>query len=376
MTPTPADAAPQELRADGETDRDVALCVLDAGGSRIRLLLVGMDGRLLAALGATGAPRAQGVEAADGAWLAARVANIASRACTAAAATTARPQGVGLWHVVAGVAGAGRDAAAERARRAIASGLQAAGISAASLSVTTDAHLALQAAAATRPGPASVLLAGTGSIALATDGRGQVVRVGGYGRYLDDEGSGFWFGARTLQWAVRAGDGRAPAALPLAAAALATLGLADVDALVEAAPRLWETPGAVAALAPVALTLAAQGDPLARRVLRQGGRHLAGLALAARRRLGLGPEAPLAFAGGLFSAQLPLAVRPHGGGSAPPANPLPEAVRRLLSSAVPCGPLPVPPAVGGACHWLAAHGGPPAVRRLLQEVEPYRAELG
>lgn len=56
--------------------------------------------------------------------------------------------------------------------------------------------------------PGALLLSGTGSIAYAIDGKGQIVRTGGWGHRAADEGSGYWIGQQIIRAVVRHEDGR------------------------------------------------------------------------------------------------------------------------------------------------------------------------
>ena len=53
-----------------------------------------------------------------------------------------------------------------------------------------------------------ILIAGTGSIALARLSDGRRFRAGGYGHYLSDEGSAFFIGFQALRRGIRSGEGR------------------------------------------------------------------------------------------------------------------------------------------------------------------------
>ncbi len=74
------------------------------------------------------------------------------------------------------------------------------------LLVTSDAELAIEGAF--EGGNGIILITGTGSIALAKIGKNKLVRCGGWGIELDDEGSGAWIGREGLTAVVRALDGR------------------------------------------------------------------------------------------------------------------------------------------------------------------------
>lgn len=73
------------------------------------------------------------------------------------------------------------------------------------LVVTSDAELAIEGAF--NGGPGIILIVGTGSIGLGRVGK-KLVRCGGWGIELDDEGSGAWIGREGLTAIVRALDKR------------------------------------------------------------------------------------------------------------------------------------------------------------------------
>ncbi|MCX6148200.1 MAG: hypothetical protein NTW25_13270 [Candidatus Kapabacteria bacterium] len=74
------------------------------------------------------------------------------------------------------------------------------------LLVTSDAEIALEGSFAGEPG--IITIVGTGSIALGNPVKKKLVRCGGWGIELDDEGSGAWIGREGLTASVRALDGR------------------------------------------------------------------------------------------------------------------------------------------------------------------------
>jgi N-acetylglucosamine kinase-like BadF-type ATPase len=53
-----------------------------------------------------------------------------------------------------------------------------------------------------------ILVAGTGSIALARLRDGTTIRAGGYGHFLGDEGSAFWIGSQAVIRSIRSSEGR------------------------------------------------------------------------------------------------------------------------------------------------------------------------
>lgn len=71
---------------------------------------------------------------------------------------------------------------------------------------TSDAEIALRGAIGIDPG--IMLIAGTGTITLGKNVKGELIRSGGWGIEIDDEGSGAWIGKKGLSACVKAIDGR------------------------------------------------------------------------------------------------------------------------------------------------------------------------
>ncbi len=186
------------------------------------------------------------------------------------------------------VGAAGLGAAADRARA-----LRLLRGQARRVTTASDAHWAHLAAFA--GGPGILVLSGTGSIALARDGRGKLQRAGGWGQLLGDAGSGFWIGRRALR------DAALRAALRADPLALA---------------RSAEPIRAVAALAPRVLRMARRGadtgtDSIGRpagRIRAEAARQLAALAADAGKGLHWDREIPVSWWGGVF-ADAPLRAR-------------------------------------------------------------------
>ena len=72
--------------------------------------------------------------------------------------------------------------------------------------VESDARIALEGAFTEKPG--SILISGTGSIMFGKDAEGEIHRVGGFGRQVGDEGSGYSIGKKGLQVISKFYDGR------------------------------------------------------------------------------------------------------------------------------------------------------------------------
>lgn len=149
-------------------------------------------------------------------------------------------------------------------------------------------------------GGGAVVAAGTGAIALGSDGRGGWRRADGWGTLLGDSGGGAWVGRTAIDAALRARDGR-PGGSPVLLDALHARYGSPAD-LVRAVTCSADRGALLAGFAPD-VAAAAATDPIAYRILRTAGRHLADTLLAA-----LPPGAPprAAAVGNLLHAGPPL----------------------------------------------------------------------
>jgi glucosamine kinase len=164
--------------------------------------------------------------------------------------------------------------------------------------VLTDGQTALHGAFAGAPG--ILLIAGTGSVAYARTDDGRIVRCGGWGMVVGDEGSGFAIGRAALTAALRAEDGRGPATR-LLPTVLDVLRVEAADAIPPWAGRAEKAE--IAALTPHVVRLAEEGDAVADAILRDAAAELAGhaVALEARLRPWRAPPAVVVY-GGVASA--------------------------------------------------------------------------
>ncbi|MHB1687197.1 MAG: N-acetylglucosamine kinase, partial [Ignavibacteriaceae bacterium] len=103
-------------------------------------------------------------------------------------------------------AGAGRRNDAERLEKNFISFSKTKGIEFEKVLVESDARIALEGAFAGKPG--SILIAGTGSIMFGKDANGNIYRIGGFGRFIGDEGSGYSIGKKGLAAVAKEFDGR------------------------------------------------------------------------------------------------------------------------------------------------------------------------
>ena len=166
------------------------------------------------------------------------------------------------------------------------------------LIVTHDAATALSGA--TSNGQGIVTIAGTGSIAFGRDGAGRTARAGGWGYVFGDQGGAFDIVRQSLRAALRMEEGWGPPTT-LRAVLLEAAGAPGANQLL----HLFYTPewprSRVAALAPLVDAAAAEGDPVALRVLENAAQELAVLAAAVRSQLWQpGDVVEVAYIGGAF----------------------------------------------------------------------------
>jgi N-acetylglucosamine kinase-like BadF-type ATPase len=162
--------------------------------------------------------------------------------------------------------------------------------------LTSDAAITL--AAAVRNAPGIIVIAGTGSIAFARDDQRKLLRVGGWGLPFDDRGSGYELGRQAVAAALEAFDGRGPHTL-LMDRICQHLDLRDITEVVS---KQLE-PQQIAALFPLVMEAARDGDLVARHLCDNAARDLADLAAALLKRTGwTGRATPVVTTGGVFKS--------------------------------------------------------------------------
>lgn len=163
--------------------------------------------------------------------------------------------------------------------------------------VENDAYTALLGAHA--GGPGVVAISGTGSIVCGINARGDLVRAGGWGWLLGDEGSGLWIGRNGLLAALRAVDEIGPPTA-LVGRLQEHFKIGDMLAIKPIVYRSDFGAKGFAALAALVSDAARDGDMVAQGVIAAGGAALAELVAAVVRRLGAEAGLPVAPVGGAF----------------------------------------------------------------------------
>ncbi|MCX6138463.1 MAG: hypothetical protein NTV54_13325 [Ignavibacteriales bacterium] len=218
---------------------------MDGGGTKTAAVLIDKDGSTLAEHVA-GPSNFQiiGVEKA-----AKVIVELVRECCSSAQCSPGDINAVTI-----GLTGAGRPADQERIGKTVLAAAKTARVKIARLSVESDARIALEGAF--KGGAGIILIAGTGSIAFGKDAKGRVHRVGGWGRILGDEGSGFFIGRSGLTAITRHLDGRSPATL-LSKMVAKEFGLKTQSDLIAA---VYRNNFDVASIAPLVFKVAAKSD--------------------------------------------------------------------------------------------------------------------
>jgi N-acetylglucosamine kinase-like BadF-type ATPase len=286
MTPT---RSPAHSPA-APTDHGPFVLGLDAGGTKtVCLLANATDGTILGrGVGGPGNIHAAG---------AARVAMALADAIGAAFAAA----GVATETATVAAAAIGAAGAARADDRAAVGLLLRGAIAAGRYAVENDAAIALRAALPT--GAGALLISGTGSIGYGRTAEGWEIRAGGWGYLLDDAGSAYAVGLAALTALLHAHDGRGPATA-LRGPLLENWELVAPEGIIARVYRQPPPRDEIAALAPLVLAAAREGDAVAAGIIAGAGEALGALAAATIRRLDAAPGTivPLVTDGGFLRA--------------------------------------------------------------------------
>lgn len=163
--------------------------------------------------------------------------------------------------VLVGSTGAGRKADALKLRDAMIKFSPKAGFNYKYLFVESDARIALEGAFSGKPG--AILIAGTGSILFGKDSDGFIHRVGGFGRIIGDEGSGFSIGKEALRYAAKFFDGRGEK-FSFIEHLKDEYHITGTDTLIA---EVYSNGLDIASLTPFIVTSAKQGDPICKKII-------------------------------------------------------------------------------------------------------------
>jgi len=166
------------------------------------------------------------------------------------------------------------------------------------IAVDSDAMVALAGAFGT--GPGIIIIAGTGAICFGKGSSGLIVRAGGWGYLLGDEGSGYFIGREAIIAALKDHDGRGEKT-SLRGSLEKHFNISSIDQII---PHIYQNRidrVAIANLAPTVFEQALQGDIIAEEIIRRTGKELGILARAVAQQLNFGGnEIKVALIGSIF----------------------------------------------------------------------------
>ncbi len=261
---------------------------IDGGGTKTRALLADQEEATLAHVEAGPSnPNVVGFESA-----AENLAQAILACCSEASCDLSR---IGV--IVLGLAGMGRQEDRETLHRAVVTRLFESETSPVTVVVDTDARIALEGAFSGNPG--IILIGGTGSIVMGKTHRGEILRVGGWGRLLGDEGSGFFIGREALVSVTHDIDNRSYAGA-LRKLFSQRLNWNSRDDIVEA---VYRNNFDLAALAPIVMEAAQANDLVAQKILDQAATLLVEQCEALVRQMGVSGRLGLVLFGGLVQGE-------------------------------------------------------------------------
>ncbi len=166
------------------------------------------------------------------------------------------------------------------------------------LSVDSDAIIALAGAFGNCPG--IILISGTGSICFGKNEKGKIVRSGGWGYLLGDEGGGYYIGREAVMAALKDQDGRGEST-KLRNMLETKLDLYSIEEII---PLIYQNKFDRVAIAELALNvfeLAKNDDAVSLQIIKNAGKELGKLAKAVAYRLGFTDDTiKIALIGSVF----------------------------------------------------------------------------
>jgi N-acetylglucosamine kinase-like BadF-type ATPase len=163
--------------------------------------------------------------------------------------------------VVLGAAGAGRKTDAEKFEKVFLEFLSKEKIILNDFFVCSDALIALEGAFAGKPG--CIIISGTGSIMLGKDEKGNIHRVGGFGRIIGDEGGGFMLGKKGLNAVAKSFDGRGKSTL-IKELVQQKFNINSQEMLIN---EIYNNALDISSIAPLVLEAGGKGDEIANKIV-------------------------------------------------------------------------------------------------------------
>lgn len=196
--------------------------------------------------------------------------------------------------IVLGTTGAGRRVDAERLENAFVEYAAEKNVTFNKFTVESDGRIALEGAFSGKAG--SILIAGTGSFMLGKDSLGNIHRVGGFGRFIGDQGSGYMFGKRGLCMVAKDYDGRGDKTLLTGLLAERM----NIDSPENLIIEIYKKNFDIASVAPLVIEAAVKGDEVCHNILEEESYELVLHIFAMMKKL-KEPSLNLSLIGGIIS---------------------------------------------------------------------------
>jgi len=199
---------------------------------------------------------------------------------------------VGLENVTsitAGIAGAGNKKVREQIRKALAKKLGDKKIK-----IHPDTEIAFASIFKPNETNCGILIAGTGSILYYRDGKGKTGKIGGFGRLIDDLGSGYWIGREALNAAAKFYDRRSKKTL-LVDALKKRFGINERTIV----QKIYHQGFSIGNVAELVFRCAEKNDSGAKEIIKRAAEHLADHFPALPKR-----KMKIGFIGSLFTKEI------------------------------------------------------------------------
>lgn len=143
-----------------------------------------------------------------------------------------------------------------------------------------------------------ILISGTGSIAAALTQDGTMVRTGGWGHILGDEGSGYWIGCQGLIRGIHAAEGREKET----SLSQCIKSFYSVDSYRDLFPFVYTSfnKANIARFAKIVFEQAVAGDSVSKEILDEAENHLVTLCAGVYKQIGDIPTKEMVFSGGIL----------------------------------------------------------------------------
>ena len=270
--------------------KEAAVLAVDGGGTGCRAALCNRAGQLLVyAEGNSCNYHSIGIEKA-------------TESLIVLLTSLANKQALHISSVVLGLAGLDTKKDAAILTSIVNQALTAANIAVDTIHLRNDAMLTLIGTVGQNNGV--LIAAGTGSIACGITNEDLETRVGGWGHRLGDEGSGYSIGKAAIAHVLKSYDGREKPS-GISAAIIKEMALAEVDDLINWVYSSHFSVAQVAALTPIIIRLAEEGDQQATKIIQRACQELGDMALTVIRKLGLlNADFSLILSGGVLKNSL------------------------------------------------------------------------